>query len=152
MLVARRVGHAAGMRCRHFSAVPGTPPPLCTLLDEESALAAAAWRFAQDRVAPLVRRMDHEGVMDPGLIRALFEEGLMGIEIPEAHGGCGASFTSACLVIEELAKVDPAVSVMVDIHNTIINNCFSNWASDELKAEWLPRLASDTLGMFTPRC
>jgi len=44
--------------------------------------------------------------------------------------------------------VDPAVSVMVDIHNTIVNNCFSYWASERLKEQWLPRLATDTLGAF----
>jgi len=38
--------------------------------------------------------------------------------------------------------------VMVDIHNTILNNCFTMWASDRLKAQWLPRLATDTLGAF----
>jgi len=72
----------------------------------------------------------------------------MGVEIDEKYGGCGSSFTAALLVIEELAKADPAVSVMVDIHNTIVNNCFSNWASEPLKEQWLPRLASDTLGAF----
>lgn len=39
----------------------------------------------------------------------------MGIEIPEEYGGSGMNFTSSCLVIEELAKVDPAISVIVDI-------------------------------------
>ena len=86
--------------------------------------------------------------MEADVIDGLFEHGLMGIEIAEEHGGCGATFTAACLVVEELAKVDPAVSVMVDIHNTIINNCVSRWASPELQREWLPRLASDTLGSF----
>jgi len=51
-------------------------------------------------------------------------------------------------VIEELARADPAVSVMCDIHNTIVNNCISMWASDRIKSEWLPRLATDTLGAF----
>ena len=86
--------------------------------------------------------------MDPELIRSIFDSGFMGVEIDEAHGGAGSSFTAANLVIEEFAKADPAVSVMVDIHNTIINNCFSMWASAELQGEWLPRLATDTLGAF----
>jgi short/branched chain acyl-CoA dehydrogenase len=83
----------------------------------------------------------------PALL-AQFETGFMGIEIGEEYDGTGSSFTAACLVIEEIAKADPAVAVMVDIHNTIVNNCFANWASDELKAEWLPRLATDTLSAF----
>ena len=44
--------------------------------------------------------------------------------------------------------MDPSVSVMVDIHNTIVNNCFSNWASPSLQQRYLPRLASDSLGAF----
>jgi len=108
----------------------------------------AAARFAAEQVAPHVRRMDDECVMDPSIISGLFENGFMGVEIGEQYGGCGGSFTSALLVVEELARVDPAVSVMVDIHNTIVNNCFSAWASEPLKSTWLPRLASDCLGSF----
>eukprot|EP00967_Tisochrysis_lutea_P049549 scaffold60710_cov31-Tisochrysis_lutea.AAC.1 len=148
--VAPLLGVAARMRMgrRLSGAASATPSPLCTLLDEESALADAARRFAHECVAPRVRQMDQAGAMDPEVIEGLFSDGLMGIEVPEEYGGSAATFTGACLVIEELAKVDPAVSVMVDIHNTIINNCFTNWASADLKAEWLPRLASDTLGSF----
>jgi alkylation response protein AidB-like acyl-CoA dehydrogenase len=40
----------------------------------------------------------------------------MGIEIPSEYGGSDASFTTAIIAIEELAKVDPSVSVMADVH------------------------------------
>uniref|UniRef100_A0A7S2IYQ6 short-chain 2-methylacyl-CoA dehydrogenase n=1 Tax=Haptolina brevifila TaxID=156173 RepID=A0A7S2IYQ6_9EUKA len=92
--------------------------------------------------------MDDAGRFDAEVVDGLFEGGFMGVEIGEEYDGSGSSFTAACLVVEELAKVDPAVSVMVDIHNTIVNNCFSNWASEDLQREWLPRLATDTLGAF----
>jgi alkylation response protein AidB-like acyl-CoA dehydrogenase len=92
--------------------------------------------------------MDDNGKMEPELIKSIFDAGLMGVEIPEEYGGSGCSFTSALLVIEELARVDPSVSVMVDIHNTIVNNCFRMWASQRLQEKWLPRLATDTLGSF----
>ena len=108
--------------------------------------ATAQW--AKDELAPLVRQMDDAGKMEPHIIQACFDNGFMGVEVPEEYGGCGSSFTAALLVVEELAKVDPSVSVMVDIHNTIVNNCFSYWASDRLKAKWLPRLTSDCLGAF----
>lgn len=108
----------------------------------------AAAHFAAEKIRPHVRAMDDAGVMDTELIQALFDAGFMGVEIDEKYGGTGASFTSALLVIEEIAKVDPAVSVMVDIHNTIVNNCLSGWASDQLKQEWLSRLSTNTLGAF----
>ena len=111
-------------------------------------LRDAAARFAQEEILPRVERMDKDGKMDAELIEGIFAQGFMGIEVPEEHNGTGSSFTAALLVIEELAKADPAVSVMADIHNTIINNTMSMWASPELQEQWLPRLATDTLGAF----
>lgn len=69
-------------------------------------------------------------------------------EIPEEYGGSGMNFTSACLVVEELSRVDPSVSIMVDIHNTLTNNAVRFWGSEELKKKWLPRLASDAVSSF----
>lgn len=69
----------------------------------------------------------------------------MGIEIPEKYGGTGASFFSSILVIEELAKVDPSVSVFTDVQNTILYLNFKNYASEELKEKYFPRIAQDTV-------
>lgn len=108
----------------------------------------AAADFAREVVAPRVSRMDEASQMDPDLIQSMFEAGLMGIEIPEEHNGTGANFTSACLCVEELAKVDPAVSVCMDVHNTLVINALAKWASDDIKNEWFPQLATDTMGAF----
>ncbi|XP_056089752.1 short/branched chain specific acyl-CoA dehydrogenase, mitochondrial isoform X3 [Rhinichthys klamathensis goyatoka] len=72
----------------------------------------------------------------------------MGIEIGPEFGGTGSSFFSSVLVIEELAKVDPSVSVLCDIQNTLINTLLMNLGSEEQKQRYLPRLASDTVGSF----
>ncbi|KAF8273159.1 acyl-CoA dehydrogenase/oxidase C-terminal [Lactarius quietus] len=56
---------------------------------------------------------------------------LMGIETSAEHGGAESSFTSAIIAIEELAKVDPSVSVMCDVHNTLVNT-----------EKWLPQLST----------
>lgn len=66
--------------------------------------------------------MDSNSMMDPTVISGLFENGLMGVEAPEEYGGSGLNFMSACIVVEEIARVDPAVAVLVDIQNTLINN------------------------------
>jgi len=105
-------------------------------------------RIAQDVIAPKVKEMDAESRMCPDLIDLLFENGLMGIEVPEQYGGSGASFTAMCLTIEELAKVDPAVSTMVDVHSTVVNNTINFWANDAIKEQYLPRLATDMMGSF----
>ena len=69
-------------------------------------------------------------------------------EIPEEHGGSGLNFTSALLAVEELSRIDPSVSILVDIHNTLTNNAVRFWGSPDLQARWLPRLATDTVSSF----
>lgn len=69
-------------------------------------------------------------------------------EIPEDMGGSGMSFTSACLAVEELSRVDPSVSILVDIHNTLTINAIRFWGSKDLQKRWLPRLATDTVSAF----
>lgn len=69
----------------------------------------------------------------------------MGIEVDPKYGGTGASFFSSILVIEELAKVDPSVSVLCESQNTLIMLNFTNYASEELKEKYLPRIAQDTV-------
>jgi len=58
------------------------------------------------------------------------------------------SFTSSCIVVEELSKVDPSVALLVDIQNTLVNNAVRFWGSDELQSEILPKLALDTVASF----
>lgn len=72
----------------------------------------------------------------------------MAIETDPDHGGAGASFTSAILVIEELAKVDPSVSVCCDVHNTLVNTVFRKYANDALKDKYLPMLAEGKVRFF----
>jgi hypothetical protein len=103
--------------------------------------------FAKKRVAPRAAAMDHAGALDKDLIAPLHELGLMGVEIPEEYGGAGMNFTAAIVGIEELARVDPSVSVMVDVHNTLVNTAIIKYASTELKKKWLPKLATNTVGM-----
>jgi short-chain 2-methylacyl-CoA dehydrogenase len=65
----------------------------------------------------------------------------MGIETSADHGGAESSFTSAIIAIEELAKVDPSVSVMCDVHNTLVNTVIRKYGTQEQQEKWLPQLA-----------
>lgn len=105
-------------------------------------------RFAKERIAPLTPEMDKKSEMDKGLVKELFEQGLMGIDIPAEYNGSGLSFVSSLIAIEELAVVDPAVSVMVDVQNTLVIPIIKDFGSKEQKEQWLPRLAQDTVGSF----
>ncbi|KAL2259438.1 hypothetical protein VTK26DRAFT_6891 [Humicola hyalothermophila] len=125
-----------------------TPTPITHYSEVESAMAETVQKFANDVILPKVREMDEAEAMDPAIVEQLFEQGLMGIEIPEEYGGAGMNFTSAIIGIEELARVDPSVSVMVDVHNTLVNTAVLKWGSEALKKKYLPRLATNTVGSF----
>ena len=82
---------------------------------------------------------------------------LFGVEIAAEYGGAHSSFMVCNLVIEELAKVDPAIAVCVDIQNTLNNALIMRHGTQEQKDKYLPRLATDTVstrnsGRNSKRC
>jgi short-chain 2-methylacyl-CoA dehydrogenase len=111
-------------------------------------MQASVSKFAADFIGPKVREMDEAEAMDPAVVEQLFEQGLMSVEIPEAYGGAGMNFTAAIVAIEELARVDPSVSVLCDVHNTLVNTAFLKWGTEAQKKTFLPRLASETVASF----
>jgi alkylation response protein AidB-like acyl-CoA dehydrogenase len=122
--------------------------PLTTLSEEEAAIRDLVADFAARRILPQRAAMDEAQQMAPELIQELFGLDIMGMEVPEPYGGTGSSFFSAILVIEELARVDPSVAVLVDVQNTLVNNCLLNWASEPQKQRYLPRLCRDQVGAY----
>ncbi|KIM60821.1 hypothetical protein SCLCIDRAFT_1216535 [Scleroderma citrinum Foug A] len=139
-------------RAFSVSSIRSTEAPTLNSLDnfteEEEMLRESVKRFATDIVAPKVREMDENESMDPMVIKGLFEQGLMGIETSAEHGGAESSFTSAIIAIEELAKVDPSVSVMCDVHNTLVNTILRKYGTKEQQDKWLPQLSEFKLGSF----
>jgi butyryl-CoA dehydrogenase/short/branched chain acyl-CoA dehydrogenase len=125
-----------------------THPPLTQLSEEESLFYQTVRQFAEETIAPQVGAMDEAQQFAPGLVKQLFELGLMGIEVPEGYGGAAGSFFDAVLAIQAISSVDPAVAVLVDVHNTLVVNALRRWASEAQKQTWLPRLAADTVGAY----
>jgi butyryl-CoA dehydrogenase/short/branched chain acyl-CoA dehydrogenase len=125
---------------------PGSP--LTVFTEEEELFRQTVASFANEQVRPLVAEMDRDQKINPEIVRQCFEMGLMGIEIPEAYGGSGGSFFMACLAVEELSRVDPSVGVIVDVQNTLVANAFLNFANEEQKKTYLPRLASEWIGAY----
>lgn len=122
--------------------------PLTALSEEEAAFRELVADFAAREIEPVRAAMDEAQAMRPELVRQLFELGLMGVEVPEDYGGAGSSFFNAILVVEELSRVDPSVGVLVDVQNTLVNNCMLTWASEEQKRRYLPRLCADMVGAY----
>jgi butyryl-CoA dehydrogenase/short/branched chain acyl-CoA dehydrogenase len=92
--------------------------------------------------------MDEAAKFDPNLLREMFDLGLMGIDIKEQYGGQGGTFFQSVLAIEELAKVDPSASVIVDVQNTLVSNAIERWGTPEQKQQFLPRLATRSVGAY----
>jgi len=122
--------------------------PLTDLDSDEQDFRAVVRDFAEERIRPFVRKMDEESKIPRELIDACFELGLMAIEIPDAYGGSGATFFMSAIAIEELARVDPSVAVLVDVQNTLVNNAVLRWASEAQKAKYFPLLASSWVGAY----
>lgn len=123
-------------------------PPLTQLSEDEAMFRDAVRHFAQEVVAPRVHAMDEAAEIDRDLIPQLFELGLMGVEVPEAMGGTGLSFFTAVLVVEELSRIDPSVGVLVDVQNTLVNNCILRWGTAEQQERIFARLTSNTVGAY----
>jgi butyryl-CoA dehydrogenase/short/branched chain acyl-CoA dehydrogenase len=124
------------------------PRALTQLSDDERMFQDSVRQFAADRIAPLVRQMDEAQHFDAGLLKQLFELGLMAIEIPDEFGGAGGTFFDAIVAVEALSSVDPSVGVLVDVQNTLCINALLRWGSAEQKRAYLPRLATDTVGAY----
>lgn len=122
--------------------------PLTVLSEDELLFRQEIAKFAKQSIGPKVRNMDRDEALDGDLISQCFEMGLMGIEVPENYGGAGGSFFLSILAIEELAKVDPSLSVFVDVQNTLVNNIIMRWGNKAQQAEFFPQLAQNKVGCF----
>ena len=118
------------------------------LSEEERMFQGAVRDFADQEIRPRVQAMEQAAKIDPALIPKFFELGLMGIEIPEAHGGAGGSLFMTVLAVEELSAVDASAAIFVDVQNTLVNALLLKWGSDDVKRRYLPRLSADLVGAY----
>ena len=122
--------------------------PLTHLSEEEQFFYDTVKGFAEEKIGPLVERMDEEAKIDDSLPKQFFEMGLMGINVPEKYNGSEASFFMSTLAIEALGTVDASAAVMVDVQNTLVNNAFMNWGSEALLDKYMPQLTADKIGAY----
>ena len=122
--------------------------PLTLLSEEEELFRDSCRAFAEDRIRPLVSRMDKEAKLEASIIPELFELGLMSIHIDEEHGGAGGSFFMSIVAVEEISRVDASFGVFVDVQNTLVNNAIMRWGNADQQARYLPRLGTDLVGAY----
>ena len=122
--------------------------PVTVLSEDETLFRDTVRQFADEKIRPHVKAMDEKAAFEPNLLQEFFQLGLMGIEIPEQYGGSGGTFFEAILAVEEFSRVDASAGVIVDVQNTLVNNAFVGWGSDAQKKDYLPRMATNTVGAY----
>ncbi len=119
------------------------------LLEEQAAIRNLVREFAEGEVAPVAEELDRTKSFPYEIVRKLGDLGLMGMPYPEEYGGGGADNLSYAIAIEELGRVDSSVAITVAAHTSLGTWPVYAFGSDELKAEWMPRLCSgERLGAF----
>jgi alkylation response protein AidB-like acyl-CoA dehydrogenase len=112
-----------------------------TLSQEQRDFRAVVRRFAEERIAPRAAEVDATSEYPWDNFRACVELDLPGVGVPEAYGGAGADHVTQAIVVEELARVCASTSLIMAI-NGLSTKPIINWGSEELKARYLPRMAS----------
>ncbi len=119
------------------------------LTEEQIAVRDAARDFAQNVVAKTVLERDENQRFGEDEIRQLGELGFMGMMVDPKYGGSGMDTVSYVLAMEEISKVDAAISVAMSVNNSLVCWGLEKYASEEQKMKFLVPLASgQKLGAF----
>ncbi|HEY7877010.1 MAG TPA: acyl-CoA dehydrogenase family protein, partial [Gemmatimonadaceae bacterium] len=122
--------------------------PLTVLSEEEGMFRDAVASFADEHVRPRVQDMERAGKLDPQLIPAFFELGLMGIAVPERYGGAGGSLMMVTLAVEAVSRVDASAAILMDVQNTLVNSPITRYGNDAQHERYLARLTANTVGAY----
>lgn len=125
-----------------------TPGVDFALTEDQELLRETVRRFAEERIAPGEAERDREHRFPEGIVAELAELGLLGMLIPEEHGGAGLDPLTYALAIEELSRVSPSVGVTLSVTNSVCGWPVARFGSEELKRRVLPELAAGALGAF----
>ncbi len=109
--------------------------------DHHQVLRRSVREFAEREIRPHVMEWDEAQHFPEELIPGLASLGLLGIQVPEALGGAGMSALDYCICIEELARVDPSVALLVAAHNGLCTAHLVMFGSEEQKRRFVPALA-----------
>ena len=111
------------------------------LTENQKAVQELARDFAEKEIRPVVMKYDESQDFPFEIVQKLGELGFMGITWPEELGGAGLTDLEAVVIIEELAKVDPSISLTVASHNSLCTGHIMLFANDDQKRKYVPDLA-----------
>ena len=98
--------------------------------------------FAEHEIAPHAERWDREQVFPLEVVRSMGELGLFGLPFPAEYGGSGADFTTLCIAIEELARVDSSLAITLEAGVGLGVAPIAAYGTEEQRQQWLPDLCA----------
>src|SRR6056297_3471533 len=110
--------------------------------DEVNALRDMVHRWAQERIRPMAQQIDKQNLFPADLWREMGDLGLLGITVPEEHGGAGMSYLAHVIAVEEIARASASVSLSYGAHSNLCVNQIKLNGSDAQRAKYLPGLVS----------
>ncbi|MEM1235868.1 MAG: acyl-CoA dehydrogenase [Pseudomonadota bacterium] len=113
--------------------------------EDERLLRDAAATFAQTELAPRVIDAYREETVAPELFPLMGEAGLLGVTVPEAYGGLGASYTAYGLVAREVERIDSGYRSMMSVQSSLVIYPIYAYGSEEQRKKYLPGLTSGQL-------
>lgn len=117
--------------------------------EEQEMFRKVVRDFAETEIAPYAEAWDRDHEFPTDAVRAMGELGLFGLPFPEEYGGSGSDFTTLCIAIEELGRVDQSMSITLEAGVGLGANPIFTFGTEEQKQRWLPDLcAGRTLGGF----
>ena len=111
------------------------------LTEDQALLRRSVREFAETEIKPYVREWDEAQHFPPELLPKLADLGLMGIQFPTEYGGAGMSAVDYCICIEEIARVDPSISLSLAAHNGLGASHISMFGTEAQKRRFLEPLA-----------
>lgn len=119
------------------------------LSEEQLAIRQVAREFAENEIRPVVMEFDESQEFPAEIFRKMADLGFLGITVQPEMGGAGLGYVEYALVVEEIARVDPSIALGVAAHNGLCTGHINRFASDELRARYVPRLATgQTMGAW----
>ena len=116
---------------------------------EQADFRQAVGEFAREVVAPRAEEMDERHELPMDIVKQMGELGLFGLPFPEEYGGQGADFTSFCIAVEELARVDSSIAITLEAAVGLGANPIYADGTEEQKKRWLvPMARGEILGAF----
>jgi alkylation response protein AidB-like acyl-CoA dehydrogenase len=110
--------------------------------DEQQQLRKHVREFAEAEIAPHVLEWDENQIFPLEVIKKCGELGFLGAIFPEELGGAGLSYIDYAIIIEELARVDPSVGLIIAAHNSLCTNHIFTAGNEEQRSKYIPKLAT----------